>query len=427
MTYNAVIEKIMPEVEIGSKEPIMIYRDNKGCWHGDHTYNQYGEKFEWVDDIQDPFAVTIKGYDMSNGSFPYVYDRILNERFRAEYEASNFVGEDKKEFNALINLFEENICEFSAEVMDYMTTLEKPLTDVFEMTSISLKSEDANLDYNSYKIGEFVEAVEQEVERRLGNHKKEDRSESRQNDVVLNNNGNDITVNPDDYTVMHEQQINGRQITISENSQAEHRYMVCRYRWDNILGMKENEETAITNDYLEALDKYLKDVHYYVRCAISSRENEKAMHGVEHVKLTEKDCIPNSLDEELEGRVVIIKPEVLSPEFRVGNHQLKIVEGGFGASPNSRGRAVFCTDLYSGKKTRFERYDIAGIADPEKLPEWAKIKLARLESLKEPGVFEFGGYHFKPIRRFRKGETDKRLAGDSRQWKTNGFTAILTI
>ncbi len=32
-------------------------------------------------------------------------------------------------------------------------------------------------------------------------------------------------------------------------------------------------------------------------------------------------------------------------------------------------------------------------------------------------TFEYGGYHFTPHRQFRKGEVERRLAGDSRPWK----------
>ena len=34
--------------------------------------------------------------------------------------------------------------------------------------------------------------------------------------------------------------------------------------------------------------------------------------------------------------------------------------------------ACSCTELYSGKTSRFERSDILGIIAPEKLPKWAK-------------------------------------------------------
>jgi hypothetical protein len=48
------------------------------------------------------------------------------------------------------------------------------------------------------------------------------------------------------------------------------------------------------------------------------------------------------------------------------------------------------------------------------LPQWAKFKL---EMQRDKEIFEYGGYHFKPVRQFRKGEIDKHLEGDSRPWK----------
>jgi hypothetical protein len=41
------------------------------------------------------------------------------------------------------------------------------------------------------------------------------------------------------------------------------------------------------------------------------------------------------------------------------------------------------------------------------------------EILRDPpaGTFEYGGYHFIPYRAFYKGDTDQRLATDSRPWK----------
>ncbi len=39
-------------------------------------------------------------------------------------------------------------------------------------------------------------------------------------------------------------------------------------------------------------------------------------------------------------------------------------------------------------------------------------------------TFEYGGYHFTPHRQFRKGEVDRRLAGDSRPWKKDAQYAM---
>jgi hypothetical protein len=77
---------------------------------------------------------------------------------------------------------------------------------------------------------------------------------------------------------------------------------------------------------------------------------------------------------------------------------------------------VFCKELYSGASVVYDRSAILGVAHEEKLPQWAK---AKLEILRDPAVFEFRGFHFKPYRNFRYGEVDRQLDGDSRLWKTD--------
>lgn len=82
----------------------------------------------------------------------------------------------------------------------------------------------------------------------------------------------------------------------------------------------------------------------------------------------------------------MIKADVLRREYRTAQHQLKLCVGGFGASPHSRGSAVFCQDLCSGQTSRFERRDILGTVKPEMLPAWAKQKLDEMQtSRSKPG------------------------------------------
>jgi hypothetical protein len=54
-------------------------------------------------------------------------------------------------------------------------------------------------------------------------------------------------------------------------------------------------------------------------------------------------------------------------------------EGGFGCSPNARGSAVFCTEIYTGKQIRREKHDVLGVVRPDRIPDWAREKLAALE------------------------------------------------
>lgn len=117
-----------------------------------------------------------------------------------------------------------------------------------------------------------------------------------------------------------------------------------------------------------------------------SLENERQQRGLPFVTLTEADCLATGRDIDLHDKLIIVDPKNLSPEYRSADHQLQICLGGFGASPNSRGNAVYCKDLYSGEESRFERYNILGVANPERLPEWAKAKITEHNKAKEQAV-----------------------------------------
>ena len=160
-------------------------------------------------------------------------------------------------------------------------------------------------------------------------------------------------------------------VILSENQKADEPYMVCYCKWDNLLGINEYYNVCVTDDYVEALNLYANGILSFTQIL----EKQFVDYEQPPKVLTAADCVPNGLDYDLTGSLIVIKPEALAPEYRRTEHQLKHCKGGFGASPNSRGNAVFCKDLNSGKESRFERYDVAGVIDPTKMPEWAKKKL----------------------------------------------------
>ena len=103
------------------------------------------------------------------------------------------------------------------------------------------------------------------------------------------------------------------------------------------------------------------------------------IQGIPNTALTAKDCTVISHMDDLNDKVIVIKPEVLRREYQVATHQVKLCTGGFGASPNSRGSAVYCTDLYSGEHSRFERRDVLGIMNPDQMPKWVQHHLEALK------------------------------------------------
>jgi len=109
-----------------------------------------------------------------------------------------------------------------------------------------------------------------------------------------------------------------------------------------------------------------------------SAENKAAVDNrpYNHQKCLSTDqcnLVPHADD--LHQKVVIIKPDVLKPEYQLATRQLYLCTGGFGASANSRGSACFCTSLFSGKHSRFERSDILATLEADAVPKWAQEKL----------------------------------------------------
>ena len=64
-------------------------------------------------------------------------------------------------------------------------------------------------------------------------------------------------------------------------------------------------------------------------------------------------------------------------------NQIMLCTGGFGASPNCRGNACFCIELYTGKSCRQERPDVMGTLERSQLPKWAELTLIHPEHKKQ--------------------------------------------
>lgn len=130
-------------------------------------------------------------------------------------------------------------------------------------------------------------------------------------------------------------------------------------------------------------DDYIEIAHLFGSRIQSEAERFQEKHkqlDVPITVITQADCIPDDYSDDINGKVIAIDPKVLKPEYRQADRQLYLVTGGFGASANSRGSAVFCKNIHTGKSARYERMDVMGEVKPECLPKWAKD---RLQAMKE--------------------------------------------
>lgn len=144
-------------------------------------------------------------------------------------------------------------------------------------------------------------------------------------------------------------------------------YLVCYCDQNNLFGIDQYYGAEGFADYLEAMQEFGKLLQW----EIEKLQTERSTIPESMPSIQSTHCQPIKSEDELRGSLVVIRPE-----FRTTDHQLILVTGGFGASGNSRGRAVFAMRLYSGDECRYNREDLLGFLKPEHTPAWAQEKLS---------------------------------------------------
>lgn len=173
------------------------------------------------------------------------------------------------------------------------------------------------------------------------------------------------------YVIIHSIEIGLKEIIIGEdqNASPDERFVVANY-----------ENNGIFERYIDALvsGNFAEIVRIFAERI--KNEAERVVEELSKIKvditpINADGCIPIKVDDSIKDKIVVIRADVFKPEYRIATRQLQLCTGGFGSSPNSRGSACFCTNLYSGKESRFERSDILGVIEKEQLPEWAKNRI----------------------------------------------------
>ena len=177
-----------------------------------------------------------------------------------------------------------------------------------------------------------------------------------------------------DYKITQRLRIGGRTLLMGHNPEdTEAPHLTC-YQDVDFVGFPRFTE-AVGSDYFEAVELFSQRLQQQVE-AVKQQRTER---GLPFAALTWEHCRKREPEESLVGKLVILKPTSLVPEYRSADYQLGYAVSGFGCQPGAGGRAVFFQELYSGEKSRWDIGDILGIADLDKLPEWAKAKVAEHE------------------------------------------------
>ena len=191
-----------------------------------------------------------------------------------------------------------------------------------------------------------------------------------------------------EYKVTNALHMGDREYALCENMDDPHGlyYMTCVVR---------------ANDFFEFYDEVLSGDNYLqiaklfadrIQTAIAEQIKEAEKHPA---GLITEDMCDSIRDKDLDGEIIVIKADILHPEYRSQVHQIVLCNGGNGAKVSARGSAVYCEYLSDCRRTRFERIDVLGILKKECYPEWVAERAAVIhEFQKNPAVFEYGNKHF---------------------------------
>jgi len=177
------------------------------------------------------------------------------------------------------------------------------------------------------------------------------------------------------YTIINSIHIGNVELVLGENMNDKdgNFYLVGNYIQNDLFAQYEN--CLVSKDFTEVADIFADRLKEQTTQLKAERDEPTFANNM----LTKSDCTSLGSDENIENKVIVIKPDVLRPEHRIATKQLYLTTGGNGTRANSLGTAVFCKNLYTSKETRFERYDILGTVEKNNLPNWAKEKLSDLQ------------------------------------------------
>lgn len=179
-----------------------------------------------------------------------------------------------------------------------------------------------------------------------------------------------------DYEVLTSIRVGEFEIALLQNDKApRNEVFMCAFIERNEF-FERCTECMVSDSYTDIAGLYGERVLEKAEEIQKQIEQESKQVG-DDTLLTKDDCEPISDGDSIVGKVIVLSPDVLRPEYRRQPYQLYLCTGGFGSQPNARGRTCFCINLLNGRDTRFWRQDVLGIMPEDKIPSWAKEVLEK--------------------------------------------------
>ena len=180
-----------------------------------------------------------------------------------------------------------------------------------------------------------------------------------------------------EYTVRDSFSIGEYEIVLCENANApKEREFLCGFVENN--GIYERlYDCMVSDSYADIATVFGERIAE--KAEEVQKEQEHVLRNVGDDRVfTAEDCEPVSHEDRIEDRIIVLRDDLLRPEYKHGSSQLFLCTGGFGAQGNPRGRTCFLTRLYDARQMQCRREDILGVMPEEQLPVWAKNGLAAI-------------------------------------------------
>lgn len=173
--------------------------------------------------------------------------------------------------------------------------------------------------------------------------------------------------------------IGDMKIVLGVNENESLPYLICCSNDNNILNIDEFTDVVVTDDYLEAMQEFIKRIESQIEAV----KKEQLQLKTDVKVFTSEHYVPIRHEDNIAGQVVVLDISKNRYEYRTAAYQLVYAEKGFGTDGNRRGRAVFGTELATGKKYKWYREDFIGILKSVCIPEWAEKCLNDIKKEKQ--------------------------------------------
>ena len=171
-----------------------------------------------------------------------------------------------------------------------------------------------------------------------------------------------------DYTVINSMRIGGIEVVLGENmNDADgNYYLVANYECNEIFERYVN--AYVSDDYVEMAEMYAQRITEEIEKLKRSRADRS-------LKVIGKEACTPIGNESFTGKIIVLKPERICPEYRNEHYQIVRCTGGNGAKADGIGTSVFCREMFTGEDVKYRRADVMGVLKEEYYPDWLKEKI----------------------------------------------------